>query len=181
MVEVQAAWTTSVISISIAARPKGETAYHRTDITDGNLAVVVYQLSNVSEIGKDLLGKLTDASGLTLLAALDWKKYEDDRKKFLEAIQNDVQAAGDVTLDVDLVAFAAFVDKVGTLELLFVVQLNRWEQAGYKNRVGEFVVDIVKALSSHMTRLFKNDETARTALQVRRVVWSSESKSRGAS
>jgi hypothetical protein len=79
---------------------------------NGDLEISLWELSNVSYIGADLLGKLGDASGLSLNAALDWKKYEEEKNELLQTIQADIQLASDVTLDVDQVAFAAFIDKV---------------------------------------------------------------------
>lgn len=45
-------------------------------------------------------------------------------------------------------AFAAFIDK-----------------CGYKDRVGEFVVDILKGLDRNISSSFKDEEMARSALQ----------------
>jgi len=108
----------------------------------------VYKLGNINDSGNDLLGKLTDASGLTLKAAQNWKKFEEQREQLLQKLQSDTQLAGEVTLDLNQVEFAAFIDK-----------------AGYKDRVGEYVVDIVKALSTNVQRFFKDDDIARAALQ----------------
>jgi hypothetical protein len=162
----QAAWTTSVIALTLGTKKKGESGYHRCDITDGNLTIIMYELSNISYIGNDLAGKLGDASGLSLLAALDVKKYEEERNELLQTIQADTQLAADVTLDIDQVAFAAFIDKVWKKVGVGFLVLTTREKAGYKDRVGEFIVDILKALKGNLSSSFKDDELARAALQV---------------
>jgi hypothetical protein len=161
----QAAWTTSVIALTLGTKKKGESGYHRCDITDGNLTIIMYELSNISYIGNDLAGKLGDASGLSLLAALDVKKYEEERNELLQTIQADTQLAADVTLDIDQVAFAAFIDKVWKKVGVGFLVLTTREKAGYKDRVGEFIVDILKALKGNLSSSFKDDELARAALQ----------------
>jgi hypothetical protein len=145
---MQAAWTTGVVRLAVEAPRKGGPAYHDTAVANGDLVISLFQLGNISDIGGDLLGKLGDASGLSLKAALNWKKYEEERDALLVAIHEAAQLPSEVTLDVDQVAMSAFVDA-----------------AGYKDRVGEYTVDYLKAISNVMNRVYKPDELARTALQ----------------
>jgi len=144
---LQAAWTTGVIRLALGTNKKNESKYSSTDIDNGDIVVTIYQFSNVSDTGSDLLGKLGDASGLSLKAALDVKKYAEEQTETIAAIQADTQLPTDVTVDVDLVVFSAFFDK-----------------AGYTDRVGEFVLDYLKAIHRNLERAFKEDETARSAL-----------------
>jgi hypothetical protein len=110
---LQNAWTTGVLRIDIQKPKKGSNSYHESNITNGDLVLTVYQLSNVGDSGSDLPGKLGDDSGLSLKAAQDWKRHEEQRTETLQKLQSDAQLAADVTLDIDQVPFAAFVDKAG--------------------------------------------------------------------
>jgi hypothetical protein len=84
---LQAAWTTGVVRLVIEAPRKGGPNYHDTHVSNGDIVITLVQLSNVGDIGSDLLSKLGDASGLSLKAALDWKKYEEERTETIHKIQ----------------------------------------------------------------------------------------------
>jgi hypothetical protein len=146
---LQSHWTTGVVRLTVEAPRKTGPGYNESAISNGDLVVTMCQLANVSDIGNDLLGKLGDASGLSLKSALNWEKYAEERNTLLQTIHEATQLAAEVTLDVDQVAFAAWVDA-----------------AGYKDRFGEYTVDYLKAICNNvMCRVFKTDELARTALQ----------------
>ncbi len=109
---LQNAWTTGVIRLVVAPKPKSG-GYHETSVVDGDLQIQIFELSNISNIGRELIDKLGDSTGLSLNAALNWKKYEEERSELLQAIQSDVQLSSDVTLEIETVSFAAFIDKAG--------------------------------------------------------------------
>lgn len=129
---------------------KKDDPYHRTRCADGDVVIEMLQLSNVSEVGKEIIDSLNDASGLTLKSALDVKKYEEELNGLLEKIkdvvrsencviaclmfltfriqnQSKVGLASDCTLENDLVAFDAVLSKLK-----------------YVSRCGEFQLDYIK-------------------------------------
>ena len=143
-----------MIRITVGTKKKGESGYHRTKIADGDLCVEMLELSNVSYIGNELVGTLGDASGLPLKSALDVKKYAEELSELLEKIKGTVGLASDCTIDNDLVAFDAIVNK-----------------AGYTNRLGEFQVDMVKALASNLENACKEELSKELRITKKNCLW----------
>jgi len=146
---LQAAWTTGVFKLEFGTKKKGQSGYAETNIRDGDLVVTVFEVCNVSDTGRDLLDKLGDPnSGLSLKAAQNMKQNEEKRTEGLERIHTATQLACDVTLDCDVPTFSSKLSD--------------------KDRVGDVIQYYIDAMGSRTERLFKEDETARNALQA---VW----------
>jgi hypothetical protein len=136
---LQSAWTTGVVRLVLGTAKKGDNSYHKTAVENGDLVVTMYQLSNVGDIGSELINTLEDpATALSLKSALDVKKYEEERTELLVEIQTIVGLASEVTFDLDW---------------------KTCNKLGYKNRVGEYTVDIVKALRSNLKRMCEEELT----------------------
>ncbi len=140
---LQNVWTTGVIRLVLGTLKKGENGYHKTIVENGDIVVTMYQLSNIGDIGAQLLSTLEDpASSLPLKSALDVKKHEEERNEALAEIQSIVGLASEVTLDLDWKAFDAICNK-----------------AGYTNRCGEFNFDYLKALRSNLKNMCEEELT----------------------
>jgi hypothetical protein len=140
---LQSVWTTGVVRLVLGTLKKGETGYHKTAVENGDVVITLYQLSNVSDIGSLLVSTLDDpATSLPLKSALDVKKYEEQRTEALAEIHSIVGLSSEVTFDLDWKTFDATVTKLG-----------------YKNRVGEYSFDIVKALRENLKRICKEELT----------------------
>lgn len=109
-------------------------------MVDGDLVVELWELSNVSYIGQELVGSLGDASGLALKSSLDVKKHSEQLAELLEKIKETAGLSADVTIDNDLIAWDAALTK-----------------AGYVNRPGEFQFDVVTALSRNLENACKEE------------------------
>jgi len=141
---LQTAWTTGVIRLELGTNKKGEYKYQECMPRDGDLAVIVYQMANVSDTGSDLIGRLGDpASGLPLKSAKNIKEHEEKKDENLKKIQESVGLSTEVTLDVDWAAIDALVTKIG-----------------YKDRTGEVVIDwVLGSLATNIERICKEEMT----------------------
>jgi len=141
---LQAEWTTGVIRLELGTNKKGEYKYQECMPRDGDLAVIVYQMANVSDTGSDLIGRLGDpASGLPLKSAQNIKEHDEKKEENLKKIQESVGLSTEVTLDIDWSAIDAQTTK-----------------QGYTNRVGEVVIDwVVGSLASNLERICKEEMT----------------------
>jgi hypothetical protein len=144
---LHAVWTTGVIRLEL----RNVKTHTETAAENGDLVIAIDPKrigSNYISCGDDLLGKLSDASGLSTKAAQDVKENEAKRDAHLLVVRNALNLPVDVTLDIDLVAYAALVDK-----------------AGKKDRVGQQIFDwLLERFAENMVALATKDDMYRDAI-----------------
>jgi hypothetical protein len=112
----QASWTSGVIRLCFSQTPDGSaTLDHQTTIDDGTLGnvitmmnhlqfliivavVTVFDVRNPSKTGVDLLSRLGDSGGLSVVDQTNVNEFDSAKIRHLEAIKAAVGLSGDVRL-----------------------------------------------------------------------------------
>jgi hypothetical protein len=151
---LHAAWTSGVLRIEL--RPvKAQTNKNHTEsaIEGGTYVLYVDPArigSNYISCGDYLLETLKDGTGLSAKAAQDVKENEAKKEEHLKKIASAFKLSA-VTIEIDLVAYAEQVDKVGSTK---------------KDRVGQQIYDwLLEKFSENMVALAKDDMTREAILE----------------